>query len=128
MILMFWEFSVMVFLAGLVAGEFYLLLLRNRPLWLRIAYFVLLAAGWTIVYYLVEPPTANRTAYPHTFFRYLVFAHTTPVVLLAVGLECASTLTSRYAPHVGLAIVALVIGLFWPSFIVYLHCGMLECF
>ena len=93
MMRMFLDVSALVFLAGLVAGEFYLLLLRNRPLWLRIAYFVLLAAGWTIVYYLVEPPTANRTAYPHTFFRYLVFAHTTPVVLLAVGLECASTLT-----------------------------------
>lgn len=128
MVLMFWEFSLRVLLAGLVAGELYLLLLRDRPAWLRIAYFVLLAAGWTIVYYLVEAPTANRATYPQTFAWYLVIVHTTPVVVFAVGLELASKLKSLYGPHLALAALALAIALAWPSFALMMHCGMLECF
>ena len=128
MVLMFWEFSVRVFLAGLVAGEFYLLLLRGRPAWLRIAYFVLLAAGWTIVYYLVEPPTANRAANPRLFAWYLICVHTVPVVFFAVGLELAARLKSRYLPHAALAILVLAIALAWPSFAMLTHCGLLECF
>ena len=128
MVLMFWEFSLRVFLAGLLAGEFYLFLLRSRPAWLRIGYFVLLAAGWTLVYYLVEPPTANRATYPQTFAWYLGIVHTVPVAVFGVGIELASKLRSRYAPHVALGILALVIGLFWPSFALLMHCGLLECF
>jgi hypothetical protein len=128
MVLMFWEFSVRVLLAGLVAGELYLMLLRGRAGWLRIAYFVLLAAGWTIVYYLVVSPTANRLTYPETFAWYLVIVHTTPVAAFGVGLELASKLRSRQAPHIALAILTLAIALAWPSFALVLHCGLLECF
>jgi hypothetical protein len=128
MVLMFWEFSVRVFLAGLVAGEFYLLLLRGRPVWLRIAYFVLLAAGWTIIYYLVIPPTANRATSPQVFAWYLVYVHSVPVGFFAMGLELASLLRSRYLPHAALVVVALAIALAWPSFALLTHCRLLECF
>ena len=128
MVLMFLDISALVFLAGLVAGEFYLLLLRGRPVWLRIAYFVLLAAGWIIVYYLFVPPTANRMAHPQIFAWYLTYVHTITVAVFATGLELASLLRSRYLPHAALAILTLAIALAWPSFVVLTHCRLLECF
>jgi hypothetical protein len=119
--------SAIVFLAGLMAGEFYLLLLRSRPVWLRVAYFVLLAAGWTIVYYLVEPPTANRSLYPQTYFWYLVWVHTITVAVFAIALVLAAKLEPRYLAHVMLALLALVIALVWPHFVLLSHCSFLEC-
>jgi hypothetical protein len=125
--LMVLDISAMVFLAGLVAGEFYLLLLRGRPVWLRVAYFVVLAAGWTLVYYLVEPPTANRATYPQLFAWYLIYVHTITVAAFATGLELASLLRSRYLPHVALVVLALAIALVWPTFVLLTHCRLLEC-
>ena len=128
MLIMFLDMSILVFLAGLVAGEFYLWLVRGRPLWLRIAYFVLLAAGWTIVYYLLVPPTANRLDSPQLFAWYLIYVHTITVGLFAIGLEFTTQSRSRYWPHIWLAILALGIALAWPSFAVFTHCRLLECF
>jgi hypothetical protein len=121
------DISAMVFLAGLVAGELYLLLLRDRPLGLRIAYFVLLAAGWTIVYYLIVPPTAERTLYPQTYAWYLIFVHTITVAVFGVCLLRAAKEESRYFPHVMLALLSFVIALVWPHFVALSHCSFLQC-
>ncbi len=122
------DISAWILLAGLVAGELYLLLLRGRPIWLRMAYFALLAAVWFVRYQLFESPTVAESMYPKTFAVYLVLISVVPVTLFAIGLEFASKLTSRYLPHVVLASLALAIALIWPTFALMIHCGLLECF
>jgi len=128
MVLMFLDLSAWVLLAGTIAGELYLFFIRGRSAWLRMAYFLLLAAAWIIGDYLLVTPTAAQIVYPRTFAVWLLLVVSVPVIALGVGLELASRLRSRYLPHVVLAIVALAIALAWPSFAVILHCGMLECF
>ena len=128
MVLMFLDLSAWVLLAGLIAGELYLFLLRGRPIWLRIAYFVLLSVVWFARLQLFEQPTAAEMTYPKTFAAFLVLIVTVPVAAFALGIELASKLRPRYAPHLALAALALAIALAWPSFALILHCATLECF
>lgn len=126
--LMFLDLSLWVLLAGLVAGELYLFLIRSRPIGLRIAYFLLLAAVWFVGYELHEPTSAAQNMYPKTFAAWLLLVVIVPVAAFAIGLELASKLKSRYLPHVLLAVIALVIAYVWPHLALVTHCVMLECF
>jgi len=128
MVLMLLDLSGWVLLAGIVAGELYLLLIRGRSAWLRMGYFVLLVVAWIAGDYLFVTPTAAQTVYPLTFAAWLLLVTLVPVAALAIGLELASKLKSRYLPHAALAILALAIALAWPSFALITHCGLLECF
>jgi len=128
MVLMLLDLSAWVLLAGLVAGELYLFLIRDRPIWLRIGYFVLLGVIWFTRLQFFEDPTVAETMYPRTFAGFLLVISILPVTFFAIGIELASKLQSRYAPHVALAILTLAIALVWPSFALMLHCGLLECF
>ena len=122
------DISALVLLAGLVAGELYLFLLRRRPIWLRMAYFLLLVAVWLAGHYLLETPTAAQSAYPQRFAVFLLVVFSVPVAIFAIGMELASKLRPPYLPHVALAILASAIALAWPTFALVLHCGVLECF
>lgn len=128
MVITFLDISALVLLAGLVAGELYLFLIRGRPIWLRMAYFLLLVAVWFAGYHLHEPTTVAQSMYPQKFAVWLLLAVSVPVAAFAVGLEFASKLKSRYLPHAALAILALAVALAWPSFALLTHCGLLECF
>jgi hypothetical protein len=128
MVLTFLDISALVLLAGLIAGELYLFLIRGRPIWLRMAYFSLLVAVWFAGYHLHEPTTPAQSMYPLTFAMWLLLVVSVPVAAFAIGLEFASKLRPPWLPHVALAILALAIALVWPSFALILHCGMLECF
>jgi hypothetical protein len=122
------ELSAWILLAGLVAGELYLFLIRGRAIRLRIAYFLFLAAVWFAGYELHEPTTVAQSMYPKTFSVWLLLAVSVPVAAFALGLELASKRSSRYLPHVALAILALAIAYVWPHFALMTHCVMLECF
>jgi hypothetical protein len=128
MVLMLLDISAWVLLAGLVAGELYLFLIRSRPVGLRIAYFLLLVAVWFAGHYLFETPTAAQSVYPQRFAVYLLLAFSVPVAIFAIGMEFAAKLRPPYLPHVALAILALALALVWPSFALVVHCGLLECF
>jgi hypothetical protein len=128
MVVTFLDISALVLLAGLVAGELYLFLIRGRPIWLRIAYFLLLAAVWFAGYHLHEPTTVAQSMYPQKFAAWLLLVVSVPVAIFAIGMELASKLRPPYLPHVALAILAIAIALAWPSFALVLHCGFLECF
>jgi hypothetical protein len=128
MVIAFLDISALVLLAGVVAGELYLFIIRGRPIWLRIGYFLLLIAVWFVGYHLHEPTTVAQSMYPKTFEAWLLLVVSVPVAVFAIGLELASKLRSRFLPHGALAMLALAIALVWPSLFLVTHCVLLECF
>ena len=122
------EISARLFLAGLVAGEIYLLVVRSQPAWMRIAYFAFLLAIWIAADYLVVEPTAGQVAYPLRFAISMVLTFSVTIAIFAAGLELAVKLKPRYMPHVALVIFMLALAFFWPTFAVTIHCGLVECF